>query len=327
MSHSSDNAPELPDPSAVREAAERIRPFVPETPSVPAHDLSADFDAPLWLKLESLQRTGSFKVRGACNWVATATEAETRNGLITVSAGNHAMALAWAAAQQQVPVTVVMPEGSSEMKVEVTRSFGAEVILHGTIQEAVALTHRLRAERELTLVHPYNNPRIMAGQGTTGLEMLAQIPELRRVICPIGGGGLISGLGLAIRTQRPDIELIGVEPKGAATMRNAWDQDSAEAALDRVDTIAKSLAPVIVGDYTYAASRRWVNDIVTVGDEAIADATRRLMLRGHLYVETGAAVGLAALIEGVLPARVADGVTALVLTGANMDATEARSLL
>ncbi|MCS4503760.1 Phenylserine dehydratase [wastewater metagenome] len=320
------DAPELPDLEAVRAAAARIRPAIPPTPAFPAQDLSASLGTELWVKAESLQRTGSFKVRGAYNWTATATAEETGNGLITVSAGNHAMALAWAAERQGVPVTVVMPEGSSTMKIETTRAFGAEVIIHGDIKAAVAECHRLREERGLTLVHPYDNPRIMAGQGTVGLEMLEQIPRLGRVLCPIGGGGLVSGLGIAIRSQRPDIELIGVEPEGAATMRNAWDRDSAEAALDGVSTIAPSLAPVVVGKYTYAASRRWVNDIVTVSDDAIARATRALMTQGRLYVETGAAVGLAAVLDGAVPAA-AEGATALVITGGNMDTAQARELL
>ncbi|WP_440995469.1 threonine/serine dehydratase [Arhodomonas sp. SL1] len=317
----------LPDVGAIREAAARIAPSIAPTPAFAAHDLGAKLGMPLWLKAENLQRTGSFKVRGALNWITTADDEETRNGLITVSAGNHAMALAWAAEQRGVPVTVVMPEGSSEMKVEATRAFGAEVILHGDIRAAVAECHRLCEARDLTLVHPYDNPRIMAGQGTVGLEMLEQIPSLGRVICPIGGGGLISGLGIAIRSQRPDIELIGVEPEGAATMRNAWDQGSSAATLESVHTIAPSLAPAVVGEYTYAASQQWVNDIVTVSDDAIAHATRDLLTRGRLYVETGAAVGLAALIEGALPRNAPEGVSALVITGGNMDAAQARELL
>ncbi len=316
----------LPGLPGIEAAAARIRDLIPETPLVAALDLGDDLGQPLWLKAENLQRTGSFKARGALNWIRTATPAETANGLITVSAGNHALALAWAAREVGVSVTVVMPEGSSPLKVRGTEAYGAKVILHGSIQEAVAHTHRLREELGLTLVHPYNDPRVMAGQGTVGLELLRQLPAAARILCPVGGGGLISGLGLAVKALRPDIELIGVEPAGAATLRNAWDKRDHRASLDRIDTIAVSLGPVIVGEYTYAASRQVVDGVVTVGDDAIRVATQRLILRGRLYVETGASVGIAALLEGSVAADL-EKPTVAILTGANMDPQQCRDLL
>lgn len=310
--------PNLPDEALIAAAEARIRPLVPETPLLRAWDLEALLGQPLWLKCENLQRTGSFKVRGALNWLLTASERELDAGLVTVSAGNHAIALAWAAAMRQVPLTVVMPEGSSELKIRRTRALGAEVIVHGRIQQAVAHCHELRQRHGLTLVHPYNDVRIMAGQGTVGLELLRQQPELKRVLCPIGGGGLISGIGLAIKAARPDIELIGVEPEGAATMLNAWRQQDAGASLATVDTWAASLAPAVVGDCTYAASRQVVDRIVTVSEAGIREATRMLLTEARLYVEPGASVGLAAMLEqqvAVDPERA----TALVVTGGNLD--------
>lgn len=306
-----------PDAQAIHDAEARIRPYLSETPLLRVPDLDAMMGVPLHLKLETLQRTGSFKARGALNWVLMAEPEELRQGLVTVSAGNHALALAWAAAKRQVPVTVVMPEGSSPLKVRGTEALGATVIVQGTIQEAVSHCHRLRDESGLTLVHPYNDPRVMAGQGTVGLELLRQCPDMQRVLCPIGGGGLISGLGLALKAARPEIDLIGVEPAGAPTMRHAWDCQDAAAALDHVDTWAASLAPAVVGENTYAASRQVVNDILTVSEASIRQATRYLLSCGHLMVEPGAAVGLAALIEHRLPP--VDGDTVLVLTGANLD--------
>ncbi|NMT62661.1 threonine/serine dehydratase [Marinobacter orientalis] len=310
--------PILPDESRIREAEQRIRPQLGETPLLQVPDLDAAMGQPLGLKCESLQRTGSFKARGALNWLLTASAEELRAGLVTVSAGNHAIALAWAAAMQDVPLTVVMPEGSSPLKIHRTRALGAEVIVHGSIQQAVALCHELRDEEGLTLVHPYNDVRIMAGQGTVGLELLRQKPELDRVLCPIGGGGLISGLGLAIKAQRPQVELIGVEPEGAATMLNAWQHQDASASLDSVDTWAASLAPVVVGDCTYAASRQVVDRIVTVTEAGIRDATRQLLTEARLYVEPGAAVGLAALLENRVPPA-PDRATVLIITGGNLD--------
>ncbi|PVY75837.1 threonine dehydratase [Tamilnaduibacter salinus] len=302
----------------IEQAAERLSPHLPPTPLLRAPDLDTFRDHPLWLKAESLQRTGSFKARGALNWLLTASDDELANGLITVSAGNHAMALAWAGARRQVPVTVVMPEGASPMKVARTRELGGHVILHGGIQEAVAECHRLREEYDLTLVHPYNDLRVMAGQGTVGLELLEQQPDLNRIVCPIGGGGLISGLGVAVKAVRPDITVIGVEPAGAGTMRNAWQQQDATASLSTVTTWAGSLAPAVVGEHTYRVSRAVVDDIVTVSEAAIVEATRELLTRARLMVEPGAAVGLAALLEDRVPSAVDEG-AALIITGGNAD--------
>lgn len=325
MSSSAEHV-ELPSVAAVHAAAKRIADRVLETPCLRAWELGERVGQALWLKAESLQVTGSFKARGALNWVRTASAAEVERGLITVSAGNHALALAWAAAQRGARLTVLMPEGSSPLKIESARRLGAEVIVHGTIQQAVARTHELCREQGLTLVHPYDDPRVMAGQGTVALELLEQCPEVTRVLCPIGGGGLISGLGIVLKDARPSLELIGVEPAGAATMRNAWNHDDPAAALERIDTMAVSLAPAVVGRYTFAAARRYVDDVVTVGEDAIAEATRELLLRGRLYVETGAAVGLAALLEGVV-ATAPDRPTALILTGGNMDSSQLLSIL
>lgn len=308
----------LPGQETIRQAADRIRDRIVRTPLWQSPDLDQAAGLPLKLKCENLQRTGSFKARGALNWVLTASRNELAGGLVTVSAGNHAIALAWAAASTGTPLTVVMPEGSSELKIRRTRALGAEVRVHGRIQDAVALCHELVEERGLTLVHPYNDLRVMAGQGTIGLELLAQYPGVRRVLCPVGGGGLISGLGLAIRASRPDVEIIGVEPEGAATMGNAWRCNDATASLASVDTWAASLAPAVVGEYTYAASRQVVDRMVTVTEAAIREATRLLLTEARLYVEPGAAVGLAALLEkAVEPSP--DRADVLVITGGNLD--------
>ncbi len=325
-SNSEPFAGELPDLAAIQAAARRIGDRLAPTPCVFAEDLSTSLGQPLWVKAENLQPTGSFKVRGALNWLRTASEEELAAGLVTVSAGNHALALAWAASQLKVPVTVVMPEGSSALKIQNTRQLGARVIVRGNIREAVAHCHELRVRDGLTLVHPYNDPRVMAGQGTVALELLEQIPDLERVIVPVGGGGLISGVGLALKALRPQIQLVGVEPEGAATLRNAWDKRDVNASLSSIDTIAVSLGPAVVGEYTYTASRRVVDTLVTVADEHIIGATLRLLSDARLYVETGAAVGLAALLAGIVPAAT-DSATALIITGGNLDLSQLQKLL
>ena len=316
---------QLPDLKTVETAADLIDGTIVETPSLFAHELSAYLGQPLWLKAENLQRTGSFKARGASHWLATASTEELQAGLITVSAGNHALALAWAATQAATSLTVVMPEGSSPMKVKATRDLGACVHLHGTIFEAVALCHQLQETEGRRLVHPYNDFRVMAGQGTVGLELMRQIPDFSRVLCPVGGGGLISGLGIALKAHRPDVTLIGVEPEGAATLANAWARGRHDAALDEVHTIAASLAPAVVGSLTYAASREVVDQLVSVPDSAIAEATRLLLTLTHLYCEPGAATCLAPLLTGAVAIE-PDQPTVLLLTGGNMDLAQISNL-
>ncbi|GGY70022.1 threonine ammonia-lyase [Marinobacter zhanjiangensis] len=308
----------LPDQSVIRRADDRIGDKIVRTPLWQSVDLDQATGHSLLLKCENLQRTGSFKLRGALNWVMTASEEELAGGLVTVSAGNHAIALARAAASTDTPLTVVMPEGSSEMKIQRTRALGAEVKVHGHIQDAVALCHQLVEERGLTLVHPYNDLRVMTGQGTVGLELLGQCPDMRRILCPVGGGGLISGLGLAIKASRPDVEVIGIEPEGAAAMGNAWQRNDPAASLATVDTWAASLAPAIVGEHTFAATRQVVDRMVTVSEPAIREATRLLLTEARLYVEPGAAVGLAALLDGVVEPSPASA-DLLVITGGNLD--------
>lgn len=316
---------DVPDRHAIETAEKRIRHTVPISPLIRAHDLGQELGLPLWLKLESLQPTGSFKIRGATNWVRTASPTELDGGLITVSAGNHAQGLAWAARQADIPVTVVMPAGSSPLKIEATRQLGAQVIVEGTIQDAVSLTYELANKRGYCLVHPYDNPRVIAGQGTIGLELIRQLPAMSRILCPIGGGGLISGVSIAIKSERADVQVIGVEPAGAATMRNAWDHVDSKARLETVDTVASSLAPAVVGDYTYEITRRYVDDIVTVDDDSIIEATRLLVSRGRLYVEPGASVGIAALLsEAVQPQP--ERPTIAIVTGGNMGFGEFRQL-
>lgn len=299
-------------------AQARVRPHLPVTPTVWSHGLSELLGGEILLKAENLQVTGSFKSRGALNWLLTADPAESAGGFVTVSAGNHGQALAWAAGRLGTPVTVVMPTGSSPMKIEATRRYGGDVRDGGPINDAVALTHRLVSEQGLTLVHPYDDPRIIAGQGTVGLELLRQAPHLDRILVPVGGGGLISGVAVAVKALRPRVQVIGVEPAGAPTLRNAWDRGSADARLATVDTLAASLAPAVVGRHTYALSRRYVDEVVTVPEHYIAEATRLLLTAGRLYAEPGAAVPLAALLAGTVPpAR--RGATALVVTGGNLD--------
>ncbi|MEC9482940.1 MAG: threonine/serine dehydratase [Halomonas sp.] len=305
----------------IRRARERIADTLAATPMVTDLGLSDLLARPVRLKGELFQRTGSFKPRGGLNWLRTATADELSHGLGAVSAGNHALGLAWAAREAQVDVTIVMPRDASEFKVAGCRELGAEVILHGDINDAWQYMHHLVDERGLTLVHPYDDPRIMAGQGTVGLEILDQAPHASSVVCPIGGGGLIAGIATAMRTLRPDIRIVGVEPEGAASMGAAWAQGGPHR-LKRIETCAKSLGAAIVGKHTYPLCRRLVDVLVTVSEDGIQRAMRHLLTQAKLHAEPGAAVGVAALLENRLPALPEDGDIVIVITGGNMSRDE-----
>ncbi|MCE8032220.1 MAG: threonine/serine dehydratase [Halomonas sp.] len=304
----------------LQEAQRLIADTLLPTPMLLDHVLSERLGRQVWLKGELFQRTGSFKPRGGLHWIRTASRQELAGGLGAVSAGNHALGLAWAAGQAGVPVTIVMPENASQFKVEGSRELGAEVILHGDINEAWELMHRLVDERGLTLVHPYDDERIIAGQGTVGLEILEQAPEATAILCPVGGGGLIAGIGSAAAELRPGLALFGVEPSGAASMAHAWAQGE-PSRLEKVETCAKSLGAAIVGEHTYPICRETVRALVQVDDKAIARAMHHLLYQAKLMAEPGAAVGVAALLEETVTLP-ASGDVVVVITGGNMSREE-----
>lgn len=309
----------------VVDAGRRIADALAPTPMVSPPDLAQALGRPVWLKLESLQRTGSFKSRGALNWLLTASDAELERGLITVSAGNHALALAWAAAYRQVPVTVVMPEASSPMKVQAARELGARVILHGEINETLAYMEALRREKGLVLVHPYDDARVIAGQGTVGLEIQAQQPQADWVLVPVGGGGLVSGMALALKHLRPGVRVIGVETEGAPTLRRAWDAGG-PVRLESARSLAPSLGAAIAGEKAYGLSRRYVDDIVLVAESAVADAMQVCLRHARVFAEPGAVVGLAALVCGAFEPPPEDRVV-VVVTGGNASVSEIGELI
>ncbi|QOR38535.1 threonine/serine dehydratase [Billgrantia diversa] len=309
----------------LQSAQRLIADTLPPTPLVLDHVLSDQLGRRVWLKGELFQRTGSFKARGGLHWVRTASRGELAGGLGAVSAGNHALGLAWAASQVGVPVTIVMPENASRFKVDGSRKLGAEVILHGDINAAWERMHELVAERGLTLVHPYDDERIIAGQGTVGLEILEQAPEATAILCPVGGGGLIAGIGSAAAALRPELAVIGVEPSGAASMAQAWAQ-GAPSRLEKVDTCAKSLAAAIVGKHTYPLCRETTRALVQVDDAAIGRAMHHLLYQAKLMAEPGAAVGVAALLEESI-ALPPEGDVVVVITGGNMSRDELEPFL
>jgi len=303
--------------SDIRAARERIGDRVHHTPVLSATRLGARVGAVLYHKCESLQKTGSFKVRGALNRLALLDDASRARGVITVSAGNHAQALAWASRDAGVRCTVVMPTTASRTKVDASRGYGAEVVLHGASGlEAFTRAHELSVERSLTFVHPFDDDAIMAGQGTVGLEILDQLDEIDDVVVPIGGGGLIGGVAVAIKESRPTVKVYGVEPTGAAVMRKSLDGGH-PVRLDSMKTIADGLAAPMAGEKTFPIVQRYVDDVVLVDDDEIMRAMRELIFSAKLLAEGAGAAATAAVLFGKIP--VGGRRVAAVLSGGNVD--------
>lgn len=298
----------------IRAAASRIAAMARVTPLV---DVSTSAGRPLLLKCESMQPSGAFKIRGAYNMVSQLTDDQRRRGVITFSSGNHGQAMALAARALGAPAVVVMPTTAPRIKVEGARSFGAEVIFAGT----TSTERRLRAEAEasargLTIVPPFDHGWIIAGQGTLGLEILEQRPDVAAVVVPIGGGGLAAGVAAAIKLSRPDVTVIGVEPAGAAAMKASVDAGH-PVTLDSTHSIADGLLPVRPGDLTFAHVRRFVDRIVTVEDDEIADAVLWLFANAKIVAEPSGAASVAAALSGAAGSP-GSGPIAAVISGGNM---------
>jgi threonine dehydratase len=306
-------------------ARDRIRPHVHETPLIASTRLgNMAGGIHLRLKCESMQRTGSFKARGALNAMMQLSHAERARGVVTVSAGNHAQALAWAASQVGAECITVMPEGASKTKVEATQGYGGKVeIAPGEKHKAFERAQQIAAEGRV-MVHPFEDPRVAAGQGTVALEILEQHPEVQTVVVPIGGGGLISGMAVAIKHTKPDVRIIGVEPTGAPTMRNSLDAGSPQTIP--VKTVADGLAAPMVGAMTLEATRRYVDDVVLVTDDEILAALRDLLSYSKLLAEPAGAAAVAALMTGKIPVDRGGQVVA-VISGGNVDIERLKTLL
>jgi threonine dehydratase len=301
----------------IREARERIRGIAKVTPLVDVSDVAGK---PLRLKCESLQPGGAFKIRGAYNMVAQLPEAERRRGVITYSSGNHGQAVAIAARALGIPAVVVMPTTAPKIKVEGAKAFGAEVVFEGTTTlHRKARAEQIAAERHLTMVPPFDHEWIIEGQGTLGLEILEQCGDVGTVLVPIGGGGLISGVAAAIKQTRPDVRVIGVEPTGAASMKNAIDAGEV-MTLDTVSTIADGLMAVRPGDLNFAHVREYVDGIVTVEDGEIAAAVRWLFERVKIVAEPSGAVTVAAALR---PDATYDPTVVAIVSGGNLDPADA----
>lgn len=320
-----DGATDLVPFEAVEAAARVLDGHAVPTPFLLSPKLGDDVGGQVRLKLESLQRSGSFKFRGAFNFLAGYSQEALAGGVVTYSSGNHAQAVALAARLRGVDAVVVMPQTAPGVKREGARALGARVVLEGTTSlERFERAREIQTAEGRLMVPPFDHPAIIAGQGTVALEAATAWPEMDTWVVCIGGGGLASGSGVSLRALQPEARIIGVEPEGAAAMKASLDTGH-PVTLDSVDTIADGLAPVRPGDLTFHHVRRLFDEVVTVPDEAIRDAARWLLHEQKLVVEFSGAATVAALRHGVVDGT--DRRVGAVVSGGNMDPSLLSGLL
>jgi threonine dehydratase len=307
------------DLTDVLAARERLRDAIYYSPCPHSIMLSELTGQQVYLKLENLQMTGSFKERGALNRIAMLTPEQAGRGVIAASAGNHAQGVAYHATKRGIRALIVMPLTTPLVKVTATRGFGAEVLLYGAnYDEAFVEAMRLRDEQGLTFIHPFDDPDVMAGQGTIGLELLEQVPQLEAVVVPIGGGGLIGGIACAIKESRPEIRIVGVQTSRLASMAAAVEAHR-PVTIDPATTIADGIAVRRAGDLTLPMVERYVDEIVTVDEDEIASAILMLLEREKTLAEGAGAAALAALLQHRTSLNGAH--TAVMVCGGNIDVT------
>ena len=301
----------------IESAARRLAGVAVRTPLLPADAVSDAVGAEVRLKCENLQRAGAFKIRGAFNFVSQLSDDQVKSGIITFSSGNHAQAVALTGRLRGVRAVVVMPTNAPKVKIEGTKRLGGEVHFAGTTSPERKRRAEEIAEAEgLVMVPPFDHRHIIAGQGTVGLEIAREWPDVDFVLAPIGGGGLASGVAAAVKRMLPRARVIGVEPEGSACMRAELDH-GAPTLLDKTSSIADGLLPLIAGELTFEHAKALMDDVVTVSDDAIREATRLLVGRQKLVVEFSGAATTAALLENKIDA---DGArVAVVISGGNLE--------
>jgi threonine dehydratase len=315
---------ELVELADIEAAARAIAPVAVRTPLLPADAVTERVGAPVWIKPEMLQRGGAFKFRGAFNFLSRLDVAARQRGVIAPSSGNHAQAVALAAKLFGVPATVVMPTTVTPAKRAGAERLGARVVLAGTTTaDRMARAEEIVREEGMTLVPPYDHPLIIAGQGTVGLEIANDLPDVDAVLVPVGGGGFSAGVSAAIKLRLPSTRVIGVEPSGAAKLSRAREAGR-PVRLERTSSIADGLLAVEIGHLTFAHHQQYIDEVVTVDDAAMRRAMRLLLDRLKLVVEPSGAITVAALMEGAFAPK---GRTVAVLSGGNIEWDGLRELL
>jgi threonine dehydratase len=308
----------------IREAQNLIRPHVHRTPVFGSRFLSSHTGCDVVLKAELFQKTGSFKPRGVINKLKHLSFEEKTKGIVTVSAGNHAQATAFAAAMENLPCWVVMPSSAPQNKLDATRGYGATVILHEDRRTLFERCEEVRTETGATFLHPFDDPDVVAGQGTVGIEIFEDVPDVDLVVVGIGGGGLISGIAVAIKSKNPNVRVLGVEPEGAPTMTRAL-QDGKPVKLEKIETVADGLSAPYAGVLNLEIVQKYVDEVMLIPDSTIIEAVKILLERSKLLVEPAGAACVGALLSGKV---VATGKkTVAVLSGGNLDMTRLQSWL
>ncbi len=301
----------------IREARVRIAPYVRHTDMT---QMTLPNGGELLIKMENLQATGAFKVRGAANCILQLTDGQKKAGVLAASAGNHAQGVARAARELGIAATIVMPEGAPLSKIAATERYGARVVLYGAnYDDACAYALELVERTGATFIHPFNDEQVIAGQGTLALEILEDVPNVGQILVPVGGGGLISGIAIAIKNIDPTIRVIGVEPSTAASMQASLKAHRA-VTLASAATIADGIAVKTPGDLTFRYCQEYLDDVVTVDDDEIAKAILHLLEKGKIVSEGAGAAGVAAMHAGKVQ-LLEDRSTVAVLSGGNIDVT------
>ena len=309
----------------VERAREVVAPVLHRTPILSSRALGERLGASAFLKAENFQRTGSFKPRGAVYAVSRLSAEQRGAGIVTMSAGNAAQAIAFAASTARVKVTVAMPETAPKTKVDATRGYGAEVVFAADMTKLIALVETLRSKTGAYFLHPYDDAAMVAGHGTVALEILEDVPDADVLVVGVGGGGLIAGVATAAKARRPGARVIGVEPTGANAMRRALDA-GVPVRLERIDTIADGLAAPIAGTLPLEIVGRLVDDVVVVDDAVILEGVRFLAQRAKLVAEPAGGAAVGALLAGAVRVRPGERVVAIV-SGGNVDASRLADIL
>lgn len=304
-------------------AQSRLKNVILDTPLIYSSAFSKEYQNHIYIKPENLQKTGAFKIRGAFNKIINLSEEEKKQGLVCSSAGNHAQGVAYAAKTLGVEATIVMPKTTPLIKVEATKQYGANVILHGDVyDDAYKEAKRLEKNKHLTFIHPFDDYDIIYGQGTIGLEIIHELADVDYILVPIGGGGLISGIAMAIKALQPKVKVIGIEPRGAMAMKQSLRMNE-RVCLDKVDTIADGVAVKEPGALTYELIKKYVDDIIIVDDYDLMEAFLMLVEKHKMVAENAGLLSLAALKK----LTVKNKKIVTLLSGGNMDVLTISSLI
>lgn len=304
-------------------AREHLKPVLKDTSVIYSDFYSSEYGCEIYIKPENLQATGSFKLRGAYNKISTLTEEEKAHGVICSSAGNHAQGVAFSAQQKGIKSVIVMPSITPLVKVDATKAYGAEVVLHGDVyDDAYSKAVKLSQEHGYTFVHPFDDYEVICGQGTIGLEILDELEDLDEILVPVGGGGLVAGIAMAVKTFRPSVKVIGVEPVGAMSMKISLE-DGQVARLADIKTIAEGVAVRQVGDLSFALAQKYVDEVVAVSEKDIMESVLMLLDKHKLIAEAAGVVTLAALKKRAKGGKK----IACVVSGGNIDVVTISSII